>query len=392
MKKEFKMLLMSLTVILTLFVLVYCATENEPGQLSDNSNNGGGDKVTSTIPLTTPVVTTAPNTTTAQANTTLAVTTVLGDITTTVAINNSTTTLETTTTPITTPDTTPIYVSVHEDFDYYSNLDGDKIVEIYKDNGCPDELLPSGVKGKVSEGELEKIRKFFSDLNTLRFIPVAYENYDYFDASKACLHMILEANSAPSLSNVSEAERKLLPDSFIGDAMKLTTAQIKELYKKYLGIDFDPNTMSDGTFYLEAYDSYYSWTSGAVGPDQYFERFCAWELENGNIIVLLEDESGNACFATVKSTSDSYVILQAFDSSYESYVVPTYSYDREWIKGKNYDEISEKYGECLKTETSEGNSVLYYPVYENSKLQVVLMVFMNEGGKAYSTMVSTNLK
>ena len=200
------------------------------------------------------------------------------------------------------------------DFYVCSALSKDEIIALYKENGCADDLLPSGIQGKVSKNELDKIKTFFSDLTTLRFIPAAYNDSGYFTPNDIELHGVIMASYAPRLSEVTDEEKRLLPDSFISDTYKLTTAQLKELYKKYLGIEFDPAIHANSGVYLEAYDSYYSWGGGVEGPMRYFENFCAWEMENGNIIILLEDEGWGLYFATLKPTLDSYIIIQAFDN------------------------------------------------------------------------------
>jgi hypothetical protein len=187
---------------------------------------------------------------------------------------------------------------------------------IYKENGCADNLLPSGILGKVSDNEFEKIKTFFNDTTTYRFIPTTYLHTQYFTPDDIPLHSVIMGNYAPVLSEVSEEEERLLPDaaknSFI---FKLTTAQLKELYKKYLGIDFDPAIHGDGAVYLKEYDSYYAW-GGLEGPPFYFDRICAWKTENESVIVLFEDTGGFLYFATLKPTQDSYIFLQAFDSGH----------------------------------------------------------------------------
>jgi len=208
----------------------------------------------------------------------------------------------------------PIEVENFNSFYIYSAFEENEIIALYKENGCADDLLPSGIQGKVSKNELDKIKTFFIDLTTLRFIPNYYDSSDYFTPDDIDLHGVIMASFAPRLSEVSDEEQRLLPESFIAETHKLTTAQLKELYKKYLGIDFDPAIHAEGIVYLEAYDSYYSWGGGVEGPFRYFENFCAWKMENGNFIVLLEDENGGEYFATLKPTSDDFIIRQAFNT------------------------------------------------------------------------------
>ena len=106
-----------------------------------------------------------------------------------------------------------------------------------------------------------------------------------------------------------------MPDSFTL-IYKLTTAQLKELYKKYLGIDFDPAIHADNTVYLKEYDSYY-YSCGYEGQSFYFNNICAWEMEDGNIIVLFENTGDIEFFATLKPVSDGYIFKQAFRPEWE---------------------------------------------------------------------------
>ena len=207
----------------------------------------------------------------------------------------------------------PIEVENFNSFYIYSAFEENEIIALYKENGCADDLLPSGIQGKVSKNELDKIKTFFSDLTTLRFIPNARPNWDYFSTNDINLNMVIIASFAPRLSEVSEEERLLYPENYREmDSKKLTSSEISELFEKYLGVEFNPDFHAVDEFYLEVYDSYYYWGGGVEGPFRYFENFCAWEMENGNIIVLLEDENGDEFFATLQPVSNSYVIQQAF--------------------------------------------------------------------------------
>lgn len=323
---KFKSTLIILSTLLAVMILIVaCAdyTDKNNDVAANNKNTTTVQTTTDPITTTTPVTTTTPITTTSPATTTAPITTTVpitttAPITTTVPITTTQPPV-TTTTPITTtqpPVTEPVRPPKPTD---PMDLDGDGVIKLIKDKGCPEDKLPSSAKSSVSDAELSKIVAFLNEKDARLFINT--HDYEFFSPQTMDLAILLRNNIANRYSPTKDeydkiiAELKAKYEGFepMTDPLVLRMSDCKDLVKKYLGID----TINDDMMktlslvkYIDSIDAYYSEGGGVEGFD-IIEDANAWKLTDGNILVIVEDLDGVISTVLLKPNGASYLIIQS---------------------------------------------------------------------------------
>lgn len=184
------------------------------------------------------------------------------------------------------------------------NYDAQQVIEAMEDAGCPEDKLVNGVKRELSEKELNSVKEFIFDGKSHRVFSTI-SHYTFFDVEEITPYEIIHSGSATYRESDEEWEAYCLKvygvirdDDFRFDFNRMTTAELKDYYRTYLGIEFDPNKEFDNSpVYLEEFDAYYICGGGYSGTHPFDVK--GWVTDSGNYLLVVSESENYARLAVV---------------------------------------------------------------------------------------------
>ena len=220
-----------------------------------------------------------------------------------------------TTTP-TTPTPPPVKLpSFEEVLDY----DADEVIDLINKAGCPEDKLPAEATKKLSDAEVKKIIDFLKDPEAMSFIN-SHSEFNFFSPEEMDLAILLHNNVSGKHQLTEDEYEKIIAElkakyedyDHMTDLLILDMSDCRALVKKYLGLDTINDKMTENLYYyLESRDAYYSEGGGVEGFGS-VNYAKAWQLSDGNILVLIVNYIDEEISTVVlKPNGDSYLFVQS---------------------------------------------------------------------------------